>query len=194
MSSRHPTEQNFLKDVAEHELQVVQELGLHRHLKFKKPGTYHMHFHIVTWPGYLAFSGDMGCFVFSRLPDMFEFFRGRSKEELEINLGYWSEKIEATNKHRGHKEFSPELFEENIKRWLTEREATKATIDEVTEEVLSATHDGEYPAMQAAMQFKSADGFRFTDFWEVDCREYTFHFVWCCYAIAWAIRKYDAAK
>ena len=28
-------------------------------------------FDIVTWPGYLCYSGDMGCFVFTRLPDMF---------------------------------------------------------------------------------------------------------------------------
>jgi hypothetical protein len=34
----------------------------------------------------------------------------------------------------------------------------------------------------------------FEDVWEWRCDEYTFHFIWNLYAIAWAIRKYDAAK
>jgi hypothetical protein len=34
----------------------------------------------------------------------------------------------------------------------------------------------------------------FEDFREVDCEEYTHRFLWCCYALAWGIEKYDAAK
>ncbi|HEU4817706.1 MAG TPA: hypothetical protein VFT25_16645, partial [Janthinobacterium sp.] len=36
--------------------------------------------------------------------------------------------------------------------------------------------------------------FEFTDFWEVDTKEYTPRFLWCCYALAWGIEQYDAAK
>ena len=34
----------------------------------------------------------------------------------------------------------------------------------------------------------------FSDCWEWRFTEYTHRFVWCCYAIAWAIKQYDAAK
>lgn len=36
--------------------------------------------------------------------------------------------------------------------------------------------------------------FEFTDFWEMDCTEYIYHFIWCCYALAWGIQMYDEAK
>ena len=28
-------------------------------------------------------------------------------------------------------------------------------------------------------------------FMDHTCEEYTYHFVWCCYAIAWGISEYD---
>lgn len=196
--TRQPTEQSFLKDVAAHQMTVVSESGLHRHVRFKRPETYCMQFDLITWPGYLAFSGDMGCFVFARLADMFEFFRpNREGSELQINTGYWSEKLEAVNKHGGCKEFSEDLFRENIKRWLDEAEADDQLRQEVEEEVLSQVEGGTYgahEAYKAAQMFESSAGFRFTDFWEVDSTEYTYHFVWCCYALAWGIRQYDEAK
>ncbi len=73
--SHQPTEQSFLEAVAKHEMHVLHEDGLYRHIRFKKPGTSCMHFDLITYPGYLVYSGDMGCYVFSRLPDMFELFR-----------------------------------------------------------------------------------------------------------------------
>lgn len=193
--SRQPTEQSFLKDVAAHQMTVVAENDVHRHVRFKRPDTYCMQFDLITWPGHLAYSGDMGCFVFSRLPDMFEFFRpNREGSELQINLGYWSEKLEAINRNGGHKEFSADLFRENIARWLDDAEASADLRAEVEEEVLYHADDGQDAAYRAARDFKGQEGFEFTDFWEVNCDEYTYHFVWCCYALAWGIRQYDEAK
>ncbi|HEY3679008.1 MAG TPA: hypothetical protein VGL45_09830 [Bradyrhizobium sp.] len=192
--SRQPTEQSFLKDVAAHQMTVVSENGVHRHVRFKRPGTYCMQFDLITWPGYLAYSGDMGCFVFARLADMFEFFRSdRKGSELQINTGYWSEKLEAVNKHCGYREFSADLFRESIGRWLDDAEASAELRAEVEDDVLYHADDGQDAAYRAALDFKGKDGYRFTDFWEVNCAEYTYHFVWCCYALAWGIRQYDAA-
>jgi hypothetical protein len=36
--------------------------------------------------------------------------------------------------------------------------------------------------------------FEFTDSWEWNYREYTYRYIWCCYALAWAIKKYDEVK
>lgn len=191
---REPTEQSFLKDVAAHEMTVMAENEVHRHVRFRKPGTYNMYFDLITWPGHLAYSGDMGCFVFARLPDMFEFFRGKDEGPLEINTGYWSEKLEAVNKHGGAREYSPDLFCEHVRRWLDEREASALDREEAEDEVLSAAHDGMHAAYSAAMGFKGTDGMRFTDFYECNSEEYTYHFVWCCYALAWGIRQFDAAR
>lgn len=197
MSNRQPTEQSFLKDVATHQMTVVFENGVHRHVRFKRPDTYNMQFDLVTWPGHLAYSGDMGCFVFSRLPDMFDFFRDKSDGPLRINLGYWSEKLDSVDKSDGVRQFSEDLFQENIKRWLDEAEADDQLRQEVEDEVLSNVEGGTYgahEAYKAAQEFEGSNGFRFTDFWEVNSTEYTFRFVWCCYALAWGIRQYDKVK
>jgi hypothetical protein len=41
---------------------------------------------------------------------------------------------------------------------------------------------------------RNFDAFEFSDFWEHDLTEYTYHYIWCCYAIAWGIAEYDKAK
>lgn len=86
-----PSLDQFAKDVENHQMQVLVDDEVHRSLLFKQPDTGNMYFRINTWPNHLCISGDMGTFVFSRLHDMFAFFRG----DKEPNLGYWSEKLEA---------------------------------------------------------------------------------------------------
>lgn len=74
------------------QMEILQDDGLHRHVRFAKPGTGLYRFSLVTWPGYLAISGDVESFTFSRLPDMFEFFGG---DRAHINPSYWAEKCVA---------------------------------------------------------------------------------------------------
>lgn len=98
-----PNEKSFLRDVKDHVMEIRQDDGLYRSIRFQKPGRWTYGFDITTWPGYLCISGDMGCFVFARLPDMFEFFRGqkphiKGDKTLGINLGYWAEKVQAQDR------------------------------------------------------------------------------------------------
>jgi hypothetical protein len=37
-------------------------------------------------------------------------------------------------------------------------------------------------------------GWQFDDLFEHDFTEYTHSIIWCCYALAWGIEKYDASK
>lgn len=193
---RQPTEEMFLRDVEKHELQVVHDDGVHRHLHFAQPGTGVMHFDIITYPGHLVYSGDMGCFVFSRLRDMLEFFRERpgKDDRLYINLSYWAEKLQATDRPDGHCKFDPETFERRVKGWLDDNDASDELREAVDDEVLSVAHDGETRARDALYSFEYDGKEPFADSWEWDFDEYTFRFIWCCYALAWAVRKYDAQR
>lgn len=186
-----PTEESFLKDVATHAITVHQDHGIYRHMTFARPGTNFYRFDLVTWPGYLAYSGDMGCYVFSRIRDMFEFFRS-DKEGLRINLGYWGEKVDARDRD-GVREYSPEKFIENVNRHLDERQASERDRRAAKFEILDMAHDGAHSAYSHAMRFKGPDGTKFTDFWEVNSDEYTYRFIWCCYALSWGIKQYDGA-
>lgn len=197
---RELTEETFLKEVAKHEMTIVLDNGVHRHVRFAIPGTSNMHFDIVTYPGYLCYSGDMGCYVFSRIKDMFEFFRGKPEGPLRINEGYWGEKLEAIDRPDGYREYKPELLEAHVKEWLDEVQPEmdavdfKVLCDKVQDEVLAYAQDGEHEAREALIEFEHDRHRPFQDSWECRFEAYTLRFVWCCYALAWGIRQYDAAR
>ena len=59
----------FKRDIAEHAVTVIRNDGVNRHIRLSKPGTGCYHFDLVTWPGILCYTGDMGTFVFQRLTE-----------------------------------------------------------------------------------------------------------------------------
>ncbi|MBL8474430.1 MAG: hypothetical protein JNM98_21760 [Rhodocyclaceae bacterium] len=192
----------FLRDIATHQMHVFRDDGVHRHIRFSQPGTMCMHFDLVTWPGFLCYTGDMGTYVFRRLNDMFEFFRRPAgRPQFQIDMRYWAEKLEATDKGDGHKEFSEDCFRADVKdyfdqatdddnEWTAERKS--ALWKEIELDVLHRLGTDEQSAFMALEDF-SHDGFQFVD-WERDCKEYTHRFRWCCHALDWAIGVYDASK
>ena len=193
----------FLNDIANHEMHVVRDDGVNRHLRFKRPDTMCMHFDILTWPGYLCYTGDMGTYVFCRTTDMLEFFRaGKNDKPYRINFRYWAEKVEAADKDDGLDEFSVEKFKAEVRdyfeqatddedEWTAERKA--ALWEEIDCDVIGRVGDyGEGEAWAALRDFNH-DGFRFED-WERNCKEYSHRFLWCCHALEWAVRTYDAAQ
>jgi hypothetical protein len=204
-----PTEENFLSHVSKHSMKVLHDDGLYRHLNFSNNGSFNQQFDIVTWPGFLAYSGDMGCFVFSRVNDMFSFFRNdNDKKELYINPSYWGEKLQSVDRdgyHSGYKEYSPEKFKEQVKyhvnEWIEEYELSEEDAKELKVEidyqVLSSSDGGEYKAHEALRDFFfHIDGhrFEFSDTWEWDLTDYTYRYIWCCYAIVWSIQQYDNGR
>lgn len=202
------TEERFLKDVAQHEMKVVRDDGVSRHVRFQKPGTYCMYFDLITWPGYLCYTGDMGTYVFQRLEDMFAFFRtdrrdfNHNPNGLSINPGYWGEKLQATDRGDGFRKWSKDKFEQRIREdfaeWLEDGDLSDEQKEEAKEQfesdVICAVDDSKEAAYRAAMDFKFDGRSPFQDWWEVNTDEYTFRFIWCCYALAWGVQKYDEAK
>ena len=91
MTTLETIEQEFAKNVENHVLTVIADDGnVTRHIRCREPGTVIYGWDIVTWPGYLAVTGDLGHYVFRRLDDMLvQFFGGT------INPQYWVEKCVA---------------------------------------------------------------------------------------------------
>lgn len=88
----------------EHAMTIILDQGLYRHLRFRKTSTTEYWFDIITYPGSLVFTGDMGTMVFSRNDDMLEFFHGDY-----VNVGYWLEK-EQTRGSENFKEHDADAF------------------------------------------------------------------------------------
>lgn len=217
MADRAYVLSQFLKDTAEHRLEVLREDGLYRHLRCRKPGTYCYGFDIVTWPGHLAITGDMGASAFCRLDDMLHFFRTTDDRHdqaggLSINAGYWAEKLVANDGNR--LEFEASLFRDYVKERFDAYVAEHADEDDLLpawapelwaelEESVLFDEEGEGAvtiAIQKMTDFEP-DGeqyksFRFHDAWESSSslQRHTFCFTWRLYAIAWAVRAYDAMR
>ena len=207
---REPTQEQFLKDVAAHHVVVLRDEGLYRHVRFHNPScSWNQWFEIMTWPHRLVYTGDMGTFVFTRLEDMFEFFRSKPGDdgELYINTSYWAEKLLAVDRScRGRgaseTEFSIERFRKlvdeevssRIVEWDLNATAQAELRAAIKEMYLGFEEDDERGAYAALSNFSCKVGawtFKFEDAWEWNCRSFTYRFVWCCYALAWAIQKYD---
>ncbi len=170
------------EDVKHHRMRVLHDDGLYRDLAFGRTGDIHQSFRLTTWPGYLCISGDMGCYVFSRTDDMFNFFRGD-----RINLKYWSEKVVAESDCMV-REFDPSALAEYLDEETLDWPAA------IREAALRAIRrDNEQDAFRDLCGFRSGV-YRFCDISDVDFSKFTFHFTWCCQAIVWAIKQYDAHK
>lgn len=213
MENHQPTLDEFLNHTKNHRIKILHDDGLYRHLRFQIPDTMNRYFDIVTFPGHLCYVGDMGSFTFTRIQDMFQFFRSKvgdnGGKQLYINTGYWAEKLEAVDKTDGYEEFDKDRFLEIINeyrvRWIKDgarngtlsKEERRELWEAVDYEVLHCLEDGEFVSYDAASSFSykiGLDTFEFTDLWEHNFKRYSYRFVWCCYAIVWGIQEYDQAK
>jgi hypothetical protein len=183
--------ERFAKDTANHSVAVKLDDGVYRHLVCSNNGSSIYRFEIVTWPGYLAYVGDMGDFTFRRLRDMFEFFRGK-----EINPSYWGEKVVAACRD-GITEWDQDTFRAAVlsdARSHLELDDDEEIFPEVLAELRSIlSSENEHEALVAVGDY-DGNSVDFSDFWEHDCTVFTHRFLWCCHAIVWAINKYDEAK
>lgn len=209
------TQERFLRDAKDLQLTVMHEHDVYRHLLMKKPGSSAYHYSVVTFPGFLVMTGDMGAWTFQRLHDMFEFFRTGIKADgtIRTNLGYWSEKLVAVDGSRrqaGCMEWDQEEFRRIVCEGrlqmvrspdgrILSKEQRRDLWESIDDEVLSKDED-EGSAMSAASDFSwgptftGLQIFEFADFWEHDCKRYTSAFEWACFAIPHAIALYDAHK
>lgn len=199
-----------------HQMTIIRDDGLYRHIRFKEPGTGIWHFDLITWPGHLVVTGDIEDFHFARLEDMFEFFR---KPPGYINASYWAEKLRGPG---DPKVYQPEIakrlvFEEFWERrgehpgqaaaiWQAIRyeilDDETLCSEEAVHRALSSFRYRLAPTVVPERDFvpqriprpRSYDTFEFSDTWEWDLRDYDWHFLVSLHAIVWGINQYDTAK
>lgn len=189
--------EQFLKDMRNHKLTILKDDGIYRHIRLAGPHTSTHFFEIMTFPNYLTYVGDMGSYTFSRVEDMFRFFRMDSNG-LNPNYGYWAEKCIAESVFGGGiREFSIERFKECVIADTLEY-LERGDISELNEEELSEiSHlldaEDEWEAITEIREHDS-EIIPLTDFFENRLTKGTYYYQWCCCAIQWAIEEYDKAK
>lgn len=187
---------SFLSDVEKHEMTVLLDHNVYRHIRFQRQGDSHFWFELVTWPNHLSIGGDMGTYVFARTEDMFRFFR---RDDLSINEDYWAEKVVSSDR-TPVKEFRVEAvrqwFRDNLRCHLEGwSKSQRSVIVQQVRELFDCIDDMSEEDVRRAIDGIDVDGdMVFCDMWEVDFTTYTHRFLWCLHAIVWGIQQYDGAK
>lgn len=180
---------DFLRNIAEHEMFVLMDSGIYRHIRFKKKSNNSYWFDLVSLPGLLCITGDMGTFSFRRAEDMFEFFRqGRG-----INPGYWGEKCVAAavnngrpnEHHKGVYMWDAKVWEDDLRRRYPAE-----LVDAAKEFSFDWGADQESAFKIESVLAGSTTGF---DPENVAGEVYSGNYLWCLHAIRWGIEQYDKA-
>lgn len=190
----------FNENLGDHEMTVLHDEGVYRHLRFKNPKNGFYWFDLVTWPGNLTISGDIGTYTFAREPDMFTFMVGH------INTGYWAQKLQhgssggrATVKNHDEEEFKSWLVQDF---WEYSRDMDTTTALawwlELKDDILGKyacadTHstEGALSTLQNLdLPHRLKD--HYSDAWEAaqGWEQYDWHFELCLAAIVAGIRAY----
>lgn len=184
----------FARDTADHEMTVLHDDGLHRHLRFRGPEHSFYWYELITWPGHLAVGGDVDYWVFRRVEDMFTFFR-RNGNQHGINPGYWSEKLQdGRERAQTH---SAEVVKRRVMEELKHLPVPNLTDvqREARRELLARIEDGDgqWPETTHEMLTDAQDAGLIADFWEWRTKDWDWSFLWCCFAIVGGIAAYDKA-
>lgn len=196
--SNNCTKESFLEDVKDHEITIIKDKEVYRHIRMMTtgPNKWNQKYDIITWPDHLCYTGDMGTYVFQRTEDMFSFFRN---EKMEISSGYWAEKcLSESIFGEGIRQWSVELFREAVLEYIMnvlDLETKEEIPEEYLEEAYSLLHaEDEWECISAYRDFNS-ELFDLTDLFDgFSGKEKTYHFIWCLYAIVFAIKKYDEKR
>lgn len=198
---------DFLKNVADFQMNVRHDDGVFRNLVFSQGESFVHRFEITTWPGYLAITGDMGAYVFTRHNDMFEFFRGDW-----INPRYWAEKLVSVSFRNGLEEFDLKRFIDVVTNEFDAMDFDSEEDKSISWQSITDEWDGLFTNVEndcAGVDVGTAQSYaimaaenwrcpvtkrRLSNFLEHDFRTYTYHFLWCCQAIQWAIKIYDESR
>lgn len=181
---------SFVAQTAGHQLTVLREDGLYRHLRMHNPEMGSMwSWQVVTVPWFLTTFGDVADgYSFSREEDMLEFFShaGTAPNYYTdgaplIDFRYWAEKLRG-GRSREVKQFSPQAFIEQVEDDLTDLEE----LDETRRASILADArehaDDEHTARAWLDEAEQRELFG-QDTWEWDCTDFDTHFLFTCWAI-----------
>lgn len=197
--------ESFARNTATHKVTVLRSDGLYRHIHCRSAqGGSAYSWSVVTWPGHLAVTGDMGEWLFARLADMFEFFR---RPDGKFDAQYWAEKCRAADKSTGLTTFDADYFrsvvddhhrawlesnQDNDRKWRPSGRYVTAAEDmnDIVANLKSTADDGEYVALTA---LRDCEEIHF-DVGDYNFRTPSFRFLWICHAIIWTIARVDAGE
>lgn len=199
---RSAIREKFNADVEHHELSILHDEGLYRHLEFCQPSTSNCSFQLLTAPGMLCVSQGRGTYLFSRLEDMFRFFDSPAGK---INPFYWSEKVVAQDVHYPIRMYSEARFKQVVWQDFEDRKYSFDPPDQerlrayLTENILQDQdiycEIGARRALRGvrfsvSRPHQATAVFDYSESRDWDFKDYSPSFLWSLEAIVWGIDRY----
>lgn len=205
-------EERFASEADGATMTVVKDDGVHRHLSFRFPKASWGPCEVVTWPGALTLRGGLGCWSFTRVEDMFEFFRP-SRNVTRVNPTYWVQKL-VPGSGSEVKEYAEDRARAYVRQAVAEAVKTHGHIraEDAEEWLWSdfawAEFDTEAALMRTLGRFEgrveadrpvgdSLEEFMASEFHfpvrDWDLYRYSDWFLLACVVLPWAVEQYDAA-
>jgi hypothetical protein len=179
--------ERFYRETEHHELTVLHDDGLYRHLRMMPPKTRSSSYwyDIITWPHNLVFRGDGESFAWSRVEDMFEFFRSGIYKDgsLHISASYWAEKL--TSNRECAKSYDQDGFTKYIGQMILEYEESYPGLTDAW----NAAVDGFYADYDISHQegaWEALNNFEYGPWHKARCS--------CGRESAWEEHAYDAKR
>lgn len=187
----------FAEQTAEHELTILHDDGLYRHLRMAKPGTSMWSWDVITWPGHLATAGDIADgFTFARVTDMLDFFgpaRPGPDGVPHISPDYWAEKL-AHSQRGSERRYSEARFlayvDETTRDAVNDEQMTEGERAHFLAEARAFAYDKHTAQQWLESDFRRVDN----DWWEADLTDFDHHYLLTCFAIVTTISAYQEAR
>lgn len=175
-------------------MEVKRDEGLYRHLSFRWDKSFGW-FEIITWPGCLTIYGDYGTYVFSRLPDMFEFFHPCPGDG--INPHYWAQKVRAEDRFSGTERFCFDTARANFMNCIEDwpqpvQDMAVEIIDDLEHGGSSDGSDFYKAVFELDIEHEGRD-YGIQDFHEFDNTQFTYAFLFSLHCIVGGIEMYKAS-
>lgn len=181
----------FRASTTEHELTVLHDDGLYRHLYMGQPNTGMWSWNVITWPGYLTIVGDIGGgYTFVRLRDMLTFFDTSGYGDYYgdgspyLQADYWAEKLTHACRDSA-RSYDKDLVIQHVREYVAESGY------EYSSEIFErAAWNCETEHEAVGWLAETLGG----DTWEWDIRSLDHHYLLACYAIATTVRAYRGER
>ena len=210
----------FAAMTASHEIEVVHDIAMHRHIRMARPGERNWSWEVTTWPGGLAISGDIaGGYVFSnKNPDedssaQFGYVFSNRFNALDLfhleehrfdhfsdgapsaPFGYWAEKLvgRRTPDCDRAAAYSSSAFLGHVDEILTGLvDDTELSAERATELTAEAALNDH--TQESAHEWMRDNEDQFPDSWETDLSDWTDEFILACYCLQATAQAYDTLR
>lgn len=171
-----------------HKIRQVMSMGVHRHFKcLNRSGSSNYMFRVVTFPGRLVITGDIGDLMLCREIDMLPW----AKRAVE-SIDYFAEKVVAGKV----KQYCPEVVQEEINEVLAER--VRRLEEDAGEDDVEVNPDD----LESPLDLTDIDNphttlveMYYSGLWDgcdfPNTENWTSNFLWCREALRWFFREYD---